>query len=325
MVSAVAQSAQNGAIVEQGECWKDPLTAYEKYVGGAKGAFAQETEAAKEEGFERDYTTDFAKRLWSKEDFEQRRAFAGFECRRVKYMSDGLKVVGIIWKPKETTGKKLPLVIYNRGGNREFGKLGFFMNYALYPFLQNGFVVIGSQYRGIEGGEGKDEFGGAEINDVANLIPLAKSLGYVDMNNVFMLGDSRGGMETFIALKNGLPISAAAVRGAPSDLTNTLKRRPSFAEVFEELIPDYNERSEELLRERSAVYWSDKINTPILILQGGADWRNDPTQALNLAQKLQQRGKNYELIIYSGDDHGLSLNRADGDRRIIEWFTKYRR
>ena len=56
-------------------------------------------------------------------------------------------------------------------------------------------------------------------------------------------------------------ISAAAVRGAPGDLTNTLKRRPGFAEVFEELIPDYNKRSEELLRERSAVYWSEKINT----------------------------------------------------------------
>jgi hypothetical protein len=86
--------------------------------------------------------TDIAKRLLSKPVFEQRKGFAGFECKRIKYMSDGLKVVGIIWKPKDTSGIKLPLVIYNRGGNREFSKLRFINSYYLYPFLQNGFVII---------------------------------------------------------------------------------------------------------------------------------------------------------------------------------------
>jgi len=52
----------------------------------------------------------------------------------------------------------------------------------------------------------REEFGGAEIHDVLNLIPLAKSLGYVDMDNVFILGVSRGGMETYLALKNGIPV-----------------------------------------------------------------------------------------------------------------------
>jgi methionine aminopeptidase len=46
-------------------------------------------------------------------------------------------------------------------------------------------------------------------------------------------------------------------------------------------------------------------------------------QALALAQKLQSFGKTYELIVYAGDDHGVSLNRADAERRIIEWFKKH--
>ncbi len=265
----------------------------------------------------------FAKRVLSKEDFQQRKAFAGFECQRIKYMSDGLKVVGIIWKPKDTKGRKLPLVIYNRGGNREFSKLKFIDNFYLYPFLQNGFIVIGTQYRGNDGGEGKDEFGGADINDVMSLIPLAKSLGYVDMNNVFMFGESRGGMETFLALKNKIPVNAAAVGAPMSELLLELKKRPAMAKNYKEMIPDYDKRGDELLKERSAVYWADKINTPLLILQGGADWRVDPGDTLNMAQKLQEFGKTYELIVYAGDEHDLALNRADADRRIVEWFKKY--
>jgi dipeptidyl aminopeptidase/acylaminoacyl peptidase len=319
---AAAQiNAPSGEIVEQSECWKDPYTSYEQYVTARKARYTAETEAARVEGFQRDYLTDIAKRIYSKEDFQQRNAFAGFQCTRVKYMSDGLKVIGIIWKPKDTAGKKLPLVIYNRGGNREFSKLNFISNYFLYPFLQNGFVVIGTQYRGNDGGEGKEEFGGADINDVMNLVPLAKSLGYVDMNNVFMLGDSRGGMETYIALKNKIPVNAAAVRGAVSDLTP--QRRQAMEKNFKEMIPDYEKRGMELLKDRSAVYWADKINTPLLILQGGADWRTDPASTLSLAQKLQELGKTYELIVYAGDEHGLSLNRADADKRIVEWFKKY--
>ncbi len=73
---------------------------------------------------------------------------------------------------------------------------------GFYEFVSNGFVVVASQYRGADGGEGKEEYGGADIADVLNLIPLAKSLGYADMKNVFMFGNSRGGMMTYLALKN---------------------------------------------------------------------------------------------------------------------------
>ena len=189
--------------------------------------------------------------------------------------------------------------------------------------LQKWFGVVGTHYRVNDGGEGKDEFGGADINDVMNLIPLAKVLGYVDMNNVFMFGESRGGMETFLTLKNNIPVNAAAVGAPMSELLLELNKRPRMAENYKEMIPDYVKRRDESLKERSAVYWADRINTPLLILQGGADWRTDTVDTLTMAQKLQELGKTYELIVYAGDEHGLSLNRADADRRLIDWFKKY--
>ena len=77
------------------------------------------------------------------------------------------------------------------------------------------------------------------------------------------------------------------------------------------------------MRERSVIYWADKINVPLLLLHGGADWRVDPGDSLSLAQKLQSLGKTYELVIYARDNHGIANNRADRDQRILAWFKKF--
>ena len=324
---AVAQekAQPDGKIIEQTPCAPGPVVTYEQYVEGRKRRFAEEVEFARREGFRMEMPKDLTPLLLTEEEFAKRRAYAGFECLQIKYVSDGLRVVGFIWKPKETSGRKLPLIIYNRGGNREFGKLMPWMQSGFYEYLASGFVVIASQYRGNDGGEGKEEFGGAEVRDVLNLVPLAKSLGYVDTNNLFMLGWSRGGMMTLLALKNNVPVNAAAVGGALADMTLQSEERPAMVEgVYKQLIPDFDKRGEEARRERSAVYWPERVNVPLLILQGGADWRvNAKTNALALAQRLQELGKTYELIIYAGDDHGLSFNAADSDRRIIAWFKRH--
>lgn len=311
---------RDGDIVEQTPCPRLDAS-YEKYVEVFKRRQEMEAGAARREGFQIDGASSG---LLSREEFQTRTAYAGFECRRIVYLSDGLKVVGFLWKAQDTAGKKFPLIIFNRGGNREFSKLTPWTSFGFYKFVSSGFVVVGSQYRGNDGGEGREEFGGADVRDVLHLIPLAQALGYVDMNNVFAFGWSRGAMMTFLALKHDIPVNAVAVGGGLTDLVSEGKRRPGIAREWRALMPGFDTRGEELLRERSAVYWADRINVPVLILHGGADWRSDPaTQAQALAEKLARLGKKHDLVIYPGDDHGLTLNSADSDRRIIEWFRKH--
>ena len=60
-----------------------------------------------------------------------------------------------------------------------------------------------------------------------------------------------------------------------------------------------------------------------LIMHGGADWSVNPSQSLTIAQKLQDLGKTYELIIYAGDGHILSRNQEDRDRRAMVWFKRH--
>lgn len=270
-----------------------------------------------------DQLPDALKRSYTKEVYEKLKSRSDFECLRIKYSSDGLKVVGFIYKPKRLNGKKYPAIIFNRGGVGEASKIGVETILNFRNLASEGFIILATQYRGNDGGEGKDEFGGADVNDIINLIPLARSLGYIDMNNLFMWGFSRGGMMTFLAIKNGVPINAAATVGATLDFTSPGPLPPQAAQRLRNLWPDYENRAEEHQTNRSAMKWAERINVPTLILHGGADRNVSASQALAFAQRLQELGKVYELMIYAGDDHGLSLNRADVEERMIRWFKKH--
>jgi len=67
------------------------------------------------------------------------------------------------------------------------------------------------------------------------------------------------------------------------------------------------------------------LKTPLLIMHGGADWSVNPSQSLALAQKFQDLGKTYELIVYAEDGHILSRNQEDRDKRALAWFKRYLR
>lgn len=270
-----------------------------------------------------DQLPDTLKHAYPKKVYERLTNRSDFECLRIKYISDGLKVVGFIYKPKQLYGKKYPAIIYNRGGVGETSKIGIETILNFQNLASEGFIILATQYRGNDGGEGKDEFGGADVNDIVNLVPLARSLGYVDMNNLFMWGFSRGGMMTFLAIKNGMPIKAAATVGATLDFTSPGPLPPQAVQRLKNLWPEYESRAEEHRTNRSAMKWPERINVPILILHGGADRNVSASEVLAFAQRLQELGKVYELMIYAGDDHGLSLNRADAEGRIVRWFKKY--
>jgi len=311
----LAAVAANGTLVEQAPCPPYPTATYDVYVQNAKKAYDNEVANAMREG--KRQTTPLA--LLTKDQYAQQQKEAErVDCRRVKYLSDGLKVVAYIWQPKSAAGK-LPLIIFNRGGNREFGKVGPWQ--SVWRYTRDGFVVIASQYRGNDGGEGQEQFGGADVHDVLNLIPLAQSLGNVDMRNVFLLGWSRGGMETTIALKEGMKVNAAAIGGPLVDLPAELASRPTLGtNVWSKLIPNYGQAA---LRERSPIYWPERIRVPLLILQGSADWRADPAATRRFAEALKRTGATTELVVYDGDDHGLSQHRDESMRRIEQWFRRY--
>lgn len=245
------------------------------------------------------------------------------EIYDITYMSDGLRVKAYLAQAKAPG--VYPAVIWNRGGNREFGLL---QPAQLEPYARNGYVAVGSQYRGNGGGEGQEEFGGEDVNDVLNLIPLLKNLPNVDADRIGMVGYSRGGMMTYIALKEQTlrgtnDIKAACTVGGIADLFMTTEERPDMlTSVLIPLIGGSPSQVPQEYEARSATYWADKINVPLLIQHGEADWRVSVEQARTLAQELDKLDKVYKLITYPGDDHGLSGHNG-GLTEILAWLDEY--
>jgi dipeptidyl aminopeptidase/acylaminoacyl peptidase len=273
--------------------------------------------------------TSFTKRFYSKAEYDRARTNASTECLRIQYLSDGLKVVGFLVKPRDLAGRRYPVIIYNRGGLQDLGKIDTPNLLDFYELAANGFVVLASQYRGNDGGEGLEEFGGADVGDVVTLVSLASSLPYSDPNNIFFYGVSRGGMMTFLALARGAAVNAAAVVGGIYDMQGLMEsakqRMPGLANRVTKLIPDYSSRGDAALAERSAMQWPDKITVPLLMIHGADDEEVPVSQPLLFAAKLSGLRKEYELIVYAKEIHEALNNRRDRDTRIVAWFKRYLR
>lgn len=249
-----------------------------------------------------------------------------FELQKLAYMSDGLKVTAYLYKPVRTGGRKFPAVIFNRGSVVR-GDIAPELVVFFHRLASEGFVVLAPLLRQSDGGEGRDEVGGADVNDLMNVVPLAKALGFVDAENLFMYGESRGGMMTYQAARRKFPMRAAAVFGAFTSLQDLADEHPRqyTPSLFKRLWHNYETRRGELFETRSAVMWAGELNVPLLIMHGGDDKSVSPAQSLNLAQRLQKAGKVYELLVYAGDNHILAQNQEDRDRRAVRWFRKYLR
>lgn len=240
---------------------------------------------------------------------------------KITYTSNGHKVIGYIAEPK--MGSKFPCVIWNRGGNGEFGaiKEHFLFVNSVASLAKAGYIVIASQYSGNAGGEGVDEHGGKDIHDVLNLYKILKKYPRADIKRIGMLGGSRGGMMTFLSLAKVKWIKAAVVRAPLTNLFNQIKNRPPMKELYKNAFGG----SKKELTNRSVIFWVDKLykKAPILLMHGTADWRVNVQDTLDLGKRLYQEKIPYRMIIYEGDDHGMTINNIEAVGHTITWFDRF--
>jgi len=244
---------------------------------------------------------------------------------RIVYISDGLKVTGYLAQPKAEGS--YPCIISNRGGNRSLGQWTA-LNIAsmLGQMASWGYVVIASQYRGNDGGEGKEDFGGNDVHDVLNLLPVLEQIQGADTSRIGMEGTSRGGMMTYLTLKQSNRFKAAVVTAGLANLYTNIQGRPAMEnETFAQLIPDYHENKEEVLQQRSAVYWANDISktTALLIMQGTADWRVTADESIELVTKLYKTKHPVRFILFEGADHGITEFRTERFAYMKRFFDLY--
>lgn len=253
--------------------------------------------------------------------------FKNVDTYGITYLSDGLKVKGFLIEPKNEGN--YPCIIYNRGGSLDWGSLTHHVSSIglgeLARLADQGYVIAASQYRGNGGGEGAEEYGGSDINDVLNLIPLLASNEKADTSRLGMFGWSRGGMTSFLTLKRTDKIKAVALGCPSTNLVRSIVDRPELDEWWSGFIPNYNNDKMAILKKRSPIYWVDKLpkNVPILILQGSADVAVAPEENIEFIKKVQQNGIPYRFVMYEGGNHSLSTHRDEAFGQIFKWFEKH--
>ncbi len=244
---------------------------------------------------------------------------------KITYQSDDLKVNGYLAYPAYIGAKeKYPCIIWNRGGAKESGLIDEFNARGIYGQLASwGYVVFASHYRGNGGSDGRDEFGGSDVNDILNLLKVAEEIPFADTSSWGIEGWSRGGMMTYLTLTKEYKFKAAIVTGGIADLFTVAEKNDSMKRVFHHFISEDNFEDE--LKKRSVINFIDKLSpaTPILIIHGADDERIPPEDSLMISQLLLKHKRKHRFVLLEDADHFLKKQRKEVDRLRKEWFEKY--
>jgi len=241
------------------------------------------------------------------------------------YPSDGLKIKGFLsYTPHPETH---PLIILYRWGNRQFA----LMNPGLDLATFGEYTVISSTLRGGVS-EGKDEFGGKDVNDMKNLIEfipdLARELNIdLDPHCTFMIGPSRGGLEMFQTLARYPEIQNRVTKivafSAILDLHQQIQDRPDDMKSM--FVKDFGmdpKNPESWINARDPLKTVTRIkkSLPILIVQGTKDPRINLKEGYHMIDALKKAGHtavNYWEV--PGGNHVLS-NTPQAMKTISQWL-----
>jgi dipeptidyl aminopeptidase/acylaminoacyl peptidase len=215
----------------------------------------------------------------------------------VMYDAGDVMVAGYLAYPRVHT--RCPGLIYCRGG---IHRVGMVQISWIEHMAACGFVVCAPSYRGNEGGEGQDEFGGADRHDVYGALQLLSHLPHVDAKRIGVIGFSRGAVDAFLAAAETEQVGAVVSWGGVVDLHLTYEEREDLRRMLKRVI-GHPVKDAHAYIERSALYRAEEITCPVLFIQGGKDDQVSPRHAVYMAERLEQLGKPYASWYYPKYGH----------------------
>lgn len=209
------------------------------------------------------------------------------ETYKFTYFSDRYEVKGFVSIPLECINSKTPFdcIVYNRGGN---GNVGLLTGEEIATVCkETNRVVVASQYRGADGGQGVDEFGGKDIEDVTTLIDMCEQdFKFAKIDNLCMVGISRGGMMSYMVAKEDKRVKGIVAVSGISDLAVTYNENADMRGVLEAAIGGTPETHPEEYAKRSAITFAGELTLPVYILHNGDDARVSQAQDMALNDVL---------------------------------------
>src|SRR6058998_56287 len=223
-----------------------------------------------------------------------------------------------------------PAIIYPHGGpqwehfNSWYPRLQY--------FVSHGYVVMAPNFRGSTG-FGREfteslrkDCGGGDLKDLVAATEYLNRTGYVDPDRIAIMGCSWGGYLTLIALTKTPEIWAAGVSIVPlaNWFTAHENEDPVLQKNDEWLMGD-PVTDRELWRDRSPIFFADKIRAPLLLLAGKNDIRCPVEETMQMAEAARKNGVTVEVKVYEDEGHGFVRreNEIDSIKRSAKFLETH--
>jgi len=246
---------------------------------------------------------------------------------------DGTPIAAFVYLPPGTgTGRPAPGIVYPHGGPAAQHMNGW--TPLVQYLVSHGFAVIATNYRGSTGfgrvfeEANMKDMGGGDLRDVVAAADVLAASGYVDPGRIAIMGGSYGGYLTLMALTKFPERWAAGVAIVPfanwfteyehEDQTLRDSDRARMGDPVEDAA---------LWRDRSPIFFADRIRAPLLMLAGANDVRCPADEAEQVARAVRARGGVAELHVYPDEGHGFRRreNEIDAQRRTAAFLARHLR
>jgi dienelactone hydrolase len=218
-------------------------------------------------------------------------------------------------------GERPPLIVDAHGGPT--GNATPIFALGTQYWTSRGFAVVDVNYGGSSGyGRAyrerlKGEWGVVDLQDCVNATRYLVERGEVDRDRLLIHGGSAGGYTTVCALTFTDAFAAGTSYFGLADLEQFAAGDTHKFELRYEhtLVGPYPEAAD-LYRARSPIHFTDRITTPMLVLQGADDEIVPQSHAELIVAALRERRIPHAYLLFEGEGHGF--RKAESIVRSLE-------
>ncbi|MBS1775098.1 MAG: S9 family peptidase [Bacteroidetes bacterium] len=254
------------------------------------------------------------------------------ELRKIRTTDNQTMGVWVIYPPDFDSTKKYPTLLYCQGGPQSALSQFYSFRWNFQLMAANGYIVVAPNRRGMPGWGVKwnadisKDWGGQPMADYLSAIDAVSEEPYVDKNRLGCIGASYGGYSVYmLAGLHGNRFKSFIAHDGLFDLKSWYGTTEELWFANWDIGGPYWEKPQPKAYEKyNPSNFVSKWNAPILIIQGGIDFRVPIEQGLEAFQAAQLRGIKSKLLYLPNENHWVlhPQNAIVWQREFYKWLNE---